>query len=351
MHPDAVAANVAVLRRHAGAARIMAVAKADAYGHGLLRCLPGLEQADGLALLEIEQARRLREAGWRGPVLLLEGAFDAAELALCAADGFAVVVHEAWQLRMLLETRLPRPVHVWLKLNSGMNRLGFRAEAFARARAALEGHAAVASLTLMTHFASAENAGGVDVPMARFEQACADSTAARSCANSAALLLHPRTRLDWVRPGITLYGASPFGAPVDPGLGLRAAMTLASEVIAVQELEPGDAVGYGAGFVARRRMRAGVVACGYADGYPRHAPTGTPVLVAGRATGTLGRVSMDMLVVDLSGLPDAGLGAEVELWGPRLPVDAVAGAAGTLGYELLCALSPRVPVSVAPSPG
>lgn len=340
-----------MLRRHAGSARVMAVVKADAYGHGLLRCLPGLSAADGLALLEIEQARRVREAGWRGPVLLLEGVFDAEELALCAAEGFAVVVHEAWQLRMLLEARLPRPVHAWLKLNSGMNRLGFRPEAFAHARAALEGHASVASLTLMTHFASAETAGGVDAPLARFEQACSGSAAARSCANSAALLLHPRTRFDWVRPGIALYGASPFGDLAGPGPGLRAAMTLTSEVIAVQELQAGDAVGYGGSFVAERPMRAGVVACGYADGYPRHAPTGTPVLVQGRATVTLGRVSMDMLMVDLSVLPDAGVGAEVELWGERLPVDAVARAAGTLGYELLCALSSRVPVSVAPAPG
>ncbi len=345
----AIAANLAVLRAHAGGARLMAVAKADAYGHGLMRCLPALAAADGLALLEIEQALRVREAGFAGTVLLLEGAFDDAELALCAERALAVVVHDARQLERLERARLPRPVHAWLKLNSGMNRLGFRPDAFVSARSALEGHPNVASLVLMTHFAAAETPGGVAAPLAEFERACAGSRAPRSCANSAALLRHPATRVQWVRPGIAVYGATPFDDRDAASLGLRPAMTLASEVIAVQELRPGEAVGYGGGFVADRPMRAGIVACGYADGYPRHAPTGTPVVVAGTPTRTLGRVSMDMLAVDLTGLPDAGVGTAVELWGRAQPVDAVARAAGTVGYELLCALAPRVPVSVSPA--
>lgn len=345
----AIAANLSALRERAGGARLMAVAKADAYGHGLMRCLPALGAADGLALLEIDQALRVRAAGFGGTVLLLEGAFDASELGLCAEQAFAVVVHDANQLERLVRARLPRPVQAWLKLNSGMNRLGFRPDAFERARATLEGHPNVASLVLMTHFASAETDHGVTAPMEAFERACAGSGAPRSCANSAALLRHPSTCAQWVRPGIAVYGASPFDDRDPAALGLSPAMTLASEVIAVQALAPGDAVGYGGGFVADRPMRAGIVACGYADGYPRHAPTGTPVVVAGAPTRTLGRVSMDMLAVDLTDLPAAGVGAPVELWGRAQPVDAVARAAGTVGYELLCALAPRVPVSVSPA--
>ncbi len=347
----AMAVNLAELRRHGGTARLMAVAKADAYGHGLQRCLPALRGADGVAVVEIHQAVCLREARFPGTVLLLEGAFDAVELALCARHDLAVVVHEAGQLEQLRRARLSRPLQVWLKMNSGMNRLGFPHDAFVEARAALDGAGNVASLVLMTHFASADQADGVAEALSRFERACSGATLPRSCANSAALLRHPAARGDWVRPGIALYGASPFedgdGAA---GLGLQPVMSLHSEVIAVQDLARGDAVGYGGTFVAERPMRAGIVACGYADGYPRHAPTGTPVVVAGTVTRTLGRVSMDLLTVDLTTLPGAGVGAPVQLWGPDLPVDTVARAAGTVGYELLCAIAPRVPVSVSSLP-
>lgn len=347
----AMAANLAVLRRHAGAARLMAVAKADAYGHGLQRCLPALRAADGVAVVEIAQAMGLREAGFQGTVLLLEGAFDEHELTVCAHHRLAVVVHEATQLDHLSRARLPRPLQVWLKLNSGMNRLGFRPGAFTRARAVLETAVNVESLVLMTHFASADRVDGVTDALALFERACAGAPVPRSCANSAALLRHPAARGDWVRPGIAVYGASPFEQDDDPAaLGLRPVMELVSEVISVQALERGDAVGYGGAFVADRPMRVGIVACGYADGYPRHAPTGTPVVVAGAITGTLGRVSMDLLAVDLTPLPEAGVGSPVELWGPNLSVDTVARAAGTVGYELLCALAPRVPVSVVSAP-
>jgi alanine racemase len=347
----ALSVNLALLRRHAGDAKVMAVAKADAYGHGLQRCLPALRRSDGLAVVEMGQALRIREAGFSGTVLLLEGAFDEAELALCARHGLATVVHEAAQLEQLQRVRLPRPLQVWLKMNSGMNRLGFPMEAFRRARGVLEGHGNVASLVLMTHFARADQPGGVTDALGLFERACAGTPSVRSCANSAALLRHPATRGDWVRPGIALYGASPFeDGDAAASLGLRPAMTLLSEVIAVQALERGDAVGYGGSFVAEGPVRVGIVACGYADGYPRHAPTGTPVVVAGVTTRTLGRVSMDLLAVDITPLPGAGVGAPVQLWGPDLPVDSVARAAGTVGYELLCALAPRVPVSVAPAP-
>jgi alanine racemase len=224
-----------------------------------------------------------------------------------------------------------------------MNRLGFAGEQARAAYSRLQASGKVSAISLMTHFADADGAAGVGAQMARYAESTAGLTAETSLANSAAILRYPETHADWVRPGIMLYGCSPFADQSAEALGLRPAMTLASEIIAIQDLKPGDRVGYGGSFAAQQPMRIGVVACGYADGYPRHAPNGTPILVAGKRTAMVGRVSMDMVCADLSGIAQAGVGSPVTLWGEGLSADEVAASAGTISYELLCALAARVP--------
>lgn len=339
----ALRSNLAVARAHAGRARIWAVVKADAYGHGLLHTVRALDAADGFALLDLDDALRLRNAGIRSPILLLEGCFSAADLEVAAAHALTPVVHGAAQIEMLERAALRAPLPVYLKLNSGMNRLGFAPAAFAAAWTRLRRCAAVGEITLMTHFADADGAAGIAAQLRVFETATAGIAAPRTLANSAALLRYPAVCGDWVRPGIMLYGCSPFAERSAATLGLRPVMTLESALVATQTLRRGEATGYGGLFEAPEAMRIGIVACGYADGYPRHAPTGTPVLVAGVRTRTLGRVSMDMLAVDLTPVPQADVGTPVTLWGDGLAADEVATAAGTISYELLCALTARVP--------
>jgi alanine racemase len=341
--------NLAVARRHAGGAKVWAVVKADAYGHGLARGMLGFADADGLALIEPDYAMRLRELGWRKPILLLEGFFDKTDLRAALQHGWQVVVHN-WEQIALLEAAsyaTGAALDVHLKMNSGMNRLGFAPEAYRLAHARLQAIAGIRSITLMTHLANADDAANPALPLARqllnFKEGAEGLPGQRSIANSAGDLMHPETVADWVRAGVMLYGGTPCKTRAAQ-FDLRPAMTLRSEIIGVQELVAGDAVGYGSHFVAQQPMRIGVVACGYADGYPRHAPTGTPVLVNGVRTATLGRISMDMLIVDLSGINDAMIGSPVVLWGEGMPIDDVANAAGTIGYELMCALAKRVHV-------
>ena len=335
--------NLAVARGHAPHARVWAVVKANAYGHGLARAARALDAADGFALLELDAAVGLRDAGVAKPILLLEGTFSVADLVTVAELGLSIAVHCDDQIEAIEAARLPARVPVFLKMNSGMNRLGFPAERYRQVFERLARSPAVAGITLMSHFADADGERGVAEQLRRFEAATAPIEAPRSLANSAAILRHPDTHADWVRPGIMLYGCSPFADRPAAAFGLRPVMTLASELIAVQSLRPGDRVGYGGTFVADRPMRIGVVACGYADGYPRHAPTGTPVLVNGKRARAVGRVAMDMLAVDLERMPEAGVGTPVTLWGEGLSCDEVAAAAGTVSYELLCALAARVP--------
>lgn len=340
----ALAHNLGVARAHAPHARVFAVIKANAYGHGLLRAAHALRAADGFAVVEFDAAVRLREAGHAQRIVLLEGFFDAHEAETGAQKKISSVVHTAEQFALIDPLPAGTRLDVLLKINSGMNRLGFAPGALRGAHERLQDCPAVGKVTLMTHFADADGAGGVAAQMEVFEQAVAGIAAPRSLANSAATLRYPQTHFDWVRPGIMLYGSSPFTDQSAAQLGLRPVMTLASEIIATCNLRPGDTVGYGGTFRAGKNMRIGIVACGYADGYPRHAPSGTPVSVGGRMTATVGRVSMDMLCVDISGLPEAGIGSRVVLWGEGNPVDDVALAAGTVSYELLCALAARVPV-------
>ena len=333
--------NLDVVRRAAPRSRVFAVVKANAYGHGAPRAF---EAADGIALLEIEAAVRLRESGYAKRLALLEGLFEVSEVAVAARHDLTIVVHSHEQLRMLDAAPAGARLDVMLKINTGMNRLGFTPQDALVAREQLTKHRAVKQLTLMTHFATADDARGVAWQMQVFEQIAVGQQLERSIANSAAILRFPDTHADWVRPGIMLYGCTPFADVTARELGLRPAMTLASEIISVQDLRGGDRIGYAGTFEATQTMRIGTVACGYADGYPRHAPTGTPVLVDGIRTRTLGRVSMDMLCVDLTPVPAARVGTAVELWGEALPADEVAAAAGTVSYELICALAPRVPV-------
>jgi len=336
--------NLHVARRATGA-RIMAVLKAAAYGHGVLRTAEALRSADGIALLDVNEAAALRHAGFRQTILLLEGFFTPDDLLPAAEYDLACVIHNPRQIAMLDAYPRRGTLQVWLKINSGMNRLGFSPRDVPALLEKLKLHPAIRDVTLMTHFASADEAGGIDAQLDVFNTLAAPYRMARSLANSAALLRYPASHADWVRPGIMLYGASPFAGTSAQQLGLRPVMTLQSEIISVCELKAGERAGYGGLFFAESAMRIGTVACGYADGYPRHAPTGTPVLVEGKRTRTLGRVSMDMLCVDLSNAPDAKLGSRVTLWGEGLPVEEVAHAAGTISYELLCALAPRVQVA------
>jgi len=354
IHPDALTHNLARARECALGARVWAVVKANAYGHGIERVFDALRAADGFALLDLAEAERVRALGWRGPVLLLEGCFEPRDLELCSRLNLWHTVHRDAQIDWLAAHKTQQAHRVFLKLNSGMNRLGFTPDVFRAAWTRLNALPQVDEISLMTHFSDADGAGGVQAQVAAFERVVDGLPGERTLANSAALLRHAAaTAADWVRPGIMVYG----GAPDHPGHNaahwqLRPTMTLRSQLIAVQQLNVGDTVGYGSTFVADRPLRIGVVACGYADGYPRHAASGTPVLVDGVRTQTVGRVSMDMITVDLTPVPRAAAGSDVTLWGrgphgALLPIDEVAHAAGTVGYELMCALAARVPVHVA----
>ena len=337
--------NLQIVRRAAPGARVWSVVKANAYGHGIDRIWSALSATDGFALLNLEEAILLRERGWKGPILLLEGFFHADDLPLLDKYRLTTSVHSNWQIKAIQDAKLHAPLDIYLKVNSGMNRLGFQPERVHTVWQQLRALKNVGEMTLMAHFADAEKPDGIADAMVRIEQAAEGLDCPRSLSNSAATLWHPEAHYNWVRPGIVLYGASPSGQWQDiANSGLKPVMTLRSEIIGVQTLKAGDTVGYGSRYRAKGEQQIGIVAGGYADGYPRIAPTGTPVWVDGVRTGTVGTVSMDMLAVDLTPCPQAGIGSPVELWGNEIKIDDVAAAAGTVGYELMCALAPRVPV-------
>ncbi len=351
IHLDSMQHNLSQARSCAPLAKIWAVVKANAYGHGLERGMRGFAQADGLALVETENALRLREAGWIKPILLLEGFFDASDVPLLAEHNINSAVHNIEQVKMLEYTQLYRPIDVHMKMNTGMNRLGFTPDEYAAAFKRLRAIPGVRNITHMTHFANADELEHPRLTIAeqvrRFQYGAGDLPGERSLSNSGGVLhqaeLGGLLSNDWVRPGVMLYGGTPGGRSA-ADYGLRPTMTLRSEIIGIQRLEAGDTVGYGSRFEASGPMTVGVVACGYADGYPRHAPHGTPVIVDGVRSTLVGRVSMDMMTVDLTPLRNARIGSKVTLWGDGLPIDEVAQAAGTIGYELMCALAPRVRV-------
>ena len=337
IHTDALAHNLRRARQAAPDAKVWAVVKANAYGHGIERAHP---------------------LGWRGPILLLEGCFEPRDLELCSRLNLWHAVHHEAQIDMLAAHKTHAPHRVFLKMNSGMNRLGFRPEAYRSAWLRLSGLTQVEEITLMTHLSDADGARGIAHQLAVFEQATHDLPGERSLANSAATLRFApndaAVRGDWVRPGIMVYGSSPdYPDKSIADWDLQPTMSLRARLIATQELRAGDSVGYGSSFVAQAAMRIGVVACGYADGYPRVVAPDTPVLVDGVRTRLVGRVSMDMITVDLTPVPAAGVGSEVTLWGRSaggslLAIDEVARAAGTVGYELMCALALRVPTRADP---
>ncbi len=358
VHTGALAANLARARAAAPDARVFAVVKANAYGHGIGEAYAGLRGADGFALLDVAEAEVLRGLGWRGPILLLEGCFGPRDLDACSRLDLWHAVHREAQIDWLAAHKTKTPHRVFLKLNSGMNRLGFGADAYQAAWLRLDALPQVAQVTPMTHFANADSAADASFRAAldAFDAATAETPGERSIANSAAVLCRREiaSATGWLRPGILLYGSSPDHPAHDIAhWGLQPAMTLRTELIGVQSLAAGASVGYGSTYSAAVPTRIGVAACGYADGYPRHAPggfeRGTPVLVDGVRTRTVGRVSMDMITIDLTTLPEARPGSEVVLWGRAangvvLSIDEVAHAAGTVGYELMCARAARVPL-------
>jgi alanine racemase len=354
IHTQALAHNLSQCRRAAPDARVWAVVKANAYGHGIERVFDGLRGADGFALLDLAEAQRVRALGWRGPVLLLEGVFELRDLELCSRLDLWHTVHCEQQIDMLAAHKTNVPQRVFLKMNSGMNRLGFRPEQYRSAWTRLNALPQVDEISHMTHFSDADVPKGIAAQMAVFENTTRDLPGERTVSNSAGVLRHSgvSSASDWVRPGVAVYGSAPdFPENDAQHWGLLPTMTLEAKIIAVQNLQAGDTVGYGSNFCADGPMRMGVVSCGYADGYPRICPTGTPVLVDGVRSRTLGRVSMDMLCVDLTALPASGQGSSVTLWGRAangaiLGIDEVAAMAGTLSYELMCALAARVSVVV-----
>ncbi len=351
--------NLARVREVAPQSWVMAMVKANGYGHGMVRVARALADAsvDALGVASIDEAITLRETGITTPITLLEGFFETAELTLIQQHGFDVVIHHSTQLAILEATSLATPITVWLKVDSGMHRLGFAPEKVAEAWRRLTACRNVRGpVRLMTHLASADDLASQQTSqqLACFESATMDIAAPRSIANSAAILAWPQTHLQWVRPGIMLYGVSPFINDAAHGGGegatavtnnLKPVMTLTSELIAINHYRQGDAIGYAASWVCPHDMPVGVVAMGYGDGYPRHAVSGTPVLVNGKRVPLIGRVSMDMLNVDLSSQPQARIGDPVTLWGDGLPVEEVARCASTIAYQLLCGVTQRVRVS------
>jgi len=342
----AMSHNLAQARLRAGTRPIWAVVKANAYGHGVENAVRAFSGADGLALLETDEAQRARAAGWRKPILLLEGVFAASDFALVHELDLTIVVHSMEQVRMLEHEPATPPIRVFLKIDTGMNRLGFAADQVAAARARLAALPQVQVTALMTHLANADRESAT-VPTVQAQDAALRAIApdwqgAWSVSNSAALFLRPARGAELVRPGIALYGASPAVGVSATSLGLRAAMRLQAQVLAVRELAPGQCVGYGSTWTAKQPSRIGVVACGYADGYPRAAPEGMPVWAGGQRVPLVGRVSMDMLTIDLTGVDTVQVGGIVELWGSHIAVDELAERVGTIGYELLSALPARV---------
>ena len=348
--PAALRHNLEVVRHWAPKSRVMAVIKANAYGHGLVAVARALQSADAFAVARVDEGVMLRDAGILTPTILLEGVFDREQMEAAAAGDFELVVHTAEQIELLRGAPRDTDFKIWLKFDSGMNRLGFKGAAFNSAHGALREIAAVRSpVNLFTHLASADapDLATTTDQLARFAAVTQSMAGERSIANSAGMLSFPESQADWVRPGLLLYGVSPFAGSIGVDYGLRPVMTLQSRVIAVKSLEPGERVGYGGDWTAARPTRLAVAAVGYGDGYPRNLGAGAPVLVNGERAGLAGRVSMDMIGIDVTDLKQGPkLGDPVVLWGSGLPVEEIAVWADTIPYELLCGISQRVAVSL-----
>jgi alanine racemase len=345
----ALRGNLARIRELAPSSRVMAVVKANAYGHGLVPTALCLADADAFAVARLEEALALRGAGVRKPIVLLEGVFNAEQLAEAARQSLEVVLHEEEQIALLEQFAGPHRFTAWLKIDTGMNRLGFRPAQVERALARLVALGErLHELRLLTHFASADerNSALTALQIERFGVLVGGRTHARSLANSAAVFALPEAHAQWVRPGLALYGVSPFADQVGASLGLQPAMRLLTTVIAVRDVRAGETVGYGATWRAARDSRVAIIAAGYGDGLPRALPNGTPVLVGERRAALVGRVSMDMIALDVTDAGAVRMGDIATLWGPELPVEEIAAHAGTIAYELLCGVSQRVPLTL-----
>lgn len=337
--------NLQRVKQLAPDARVMAIVKADAYGHGIVRVAETLSDADAFAVCCLEEAEQLRAAGIKTDIVLLEGPHKADDLAQIAELALDVVIHNMYQVDMLEQNSISHPLQAWLKIDTGMHRLGFAPALFAEALGRLQACKSVKQpLRLMTHLATANEQGHplTQSQLNRFQQLCADIQLEKTIANSAAVINLPDSHADWVRPGLMLYGVSPMADGLAADHGLKPVMTLESEIIAIQHLQQGEPVGYGATWSCPEDMPVGIIAAGYGDGFPRHARSGTPVLVNGVRCALVGRASMDMMTIDLRNQPQARIGDRVVLWGETLPIEEVAQHAGTIPYELLCGVHKRL---------
>jgi alanine racemase len=349
IHLDALRHNLQQIRALAPNSRVLAMVKSNAYGHGIERIALALPDADALGVACIEEGMILRQAGVTNPIVLMEGLFAESELALAEKEDFTLVVHHADQISMLEKNPQLKPLSIWLKIDTGMHRLGFAAHEVQMMYSRLLSCPAVKKpIGCMTHFAKADVRAGMATQqqIAVFNSVTSELPGPKSLANSAGILAWPAVHNDWVRPGIMLYGASPFAGECGVQHGLKPVMALSSQLIAIHHIKAGAEVGYGGHWTAPEDMVMGIVGAGYGDGYPRHAKNGTPILVNGVACQLIGRVAMDMLTVDLRNVPEAKVGDPVMLWGPSLPVEVIAECSETLGYELLTRITQRVHVVV-----
>jgi|CoawatStandDraft_6_1074263.scaffolds.fasta_scaffold00951_9 alanine racemase len=343
---QALLRNLDHIKTIANKSKVMSVLKANAYGHSLLDVAKTLNASDGFAVLSINEAMQLRENNFKQTILLLEGFFDKDEVNIASELRINVTIHNERQIELINQVKPIFPINIHLKINTGMNRLGFMPDEINYLLESLNSNPYIGDIILMTHFSTADEEEGIEKQLGIFNLISENYNYPASVANSAAIIRYPESRLDWVRPGIMLYGLSPFEDKTAKDLELIPAMSLTSEIIAIQNIKAGNSLGYGLGFKANKDMTIGIVACGYADGYPRHAKNGTPVAIDGHLSSLVGRVSMDMLYVDLTKIPTSNIGSEVELWGEQVFVDSVAQFSGTVGYELVCAISAsqRVPL-------
>lgn len=349
IEPRALRHNLTTIRERSRRARIMAVVKANAYGHGLVPTALALPEADAFAVARLEEGLALRAAGITAPIVLLEGVFSAEQLLEAARHGFDLVVHDALQVELLEEMTGAHRFVLWIKIDTGMNRLGFPAREFAPALERVRRlKTAPLEIRLLTHLACADARDNrmTGEQLARFRETTRGLNYSVSIANSAGIFGSAPLNCDWVRPGLALYGASPFADSSAAQLGLEPVMSLESSVIALRRVTAGETVGYGAAWTAPRDSKIAIIAAGYGDGLPRGLPGGTPVLIDGARAPIVGRVSMDMIAVDVSALPEVHVGTAALLWGPGLPVEEIARHAGTIPYELLCSVSQRVPLEL-----
>lgn len=342
---NALSYNFQTVKSYAKSSSIMAVVKADGYGHGVAPIAKALLEADAFAVAFLDEAIELRESGIIKPIVLLEGLFDTTELPIACKYQLEIVVHQAQQVAMLESYQGKSTFTVWLKLDTGMHRIGVEAAEFISLYQRLTLLDSVVEIRLMSHFACADQTSTKETnqQIAAFNKVTAGIKSPVSLANSAALIAYPQTHRDWVRPGLILYGASPFSDSLQHIPTLKPVMTMKSSLIAIREVKQGEAVGYGGNWIAKQNTSIGTIAIGYADGYPRALPSGTPALIRGKTVELAGRVSMDMISVDLTNCPEATLGDEVILWGKGLPIEKIAAYAGTISYEILTGVSQRVP--------